>query len=256
MNEKETELYAVEELEDRLIAEAIKYFNYNYDLVDEEDYEEIGNYWDAIIGGKMLDKFVRNLHSKLEQLDQDHALKYLSISLNQFNSHSPEIRIEQLKNRFWIVLYAQYPPKDEAPKKKIDDFTSNYLNEVFSYYSKYFENYKEALIRLTDEFKSGLYTRLNSNNIKLAKIETSLSVDELAYLVRALIESNIITNKNKSDVYRTVCATFSSKQRVDIKEKSLSNKFTTPGFKAMDRWLELFSKLMTFTRTEKNSKTK
>lgn len=74
----------------------------------------------------------------------------------------------------------------------------------------------------------------------LPKVRTTLTVPELAYLFRALVDAKIITPRNKTDLFKGIAAVFSSKKGIDISSNSLKNKFDTPEPKAMEFWQEKF----------------
>jgi len=60
------------------------------------------------------------------------------------------------------------------------------------------------------------------------KIETSLSVAELGYFVRILLDNKILLPKHKTEVSRLFAAIFSTKKQDNISFESLRNNCNVP----------------------------
>ena len=72
--------------------------------------------------------------------------------------------------------------------------------------------------------------------VDLPKIQTSLTVAEIGYLLRTLEEEGILQPKNKTDLSRVFSAVFSSKKKDDITFDGLHKEFKTPKNKAVEFW--------------------
>ena len=69
---------------------------------------------------------------------------------------------------------------------------------------------------------------MKSNNEKKIKLQLDLSVSELAYIVRILIELGIVKNKSKAEVYSWCCENIATKKAEDISFNALKNKCNVP----------------------------
>lgn len=72
--------------------------------------------------------------------------------------------------------------------------------------------------------------------VDLPKIQTSLTVAEIGYLLRTLEEEGILQPKNKTDLSRVFSAVLSSKKKDDITFDGLHKEFKTPKNKAVEFW--------------------
>jgi hypothetical protein len=83
------------------------------------------------------------------------------------------------------------------------------------------------------------------------KIKTVLTVDQLAYLFKALRDTNIIIETNNSVIISWLSEAFESKIQSQISERSLNNKFYTPTHEASEFWQDQFQKLLDYTKGKK-----
>jgi hypothetical protein len=79
------------------------------------------------------------------------------------------------------------------------------------------------------------FTKIMDGEIK--KLETNLSVPQLALLFRILKEINIIQNENITEMCKTIAGTYATLKKSEISAGSLKNHFDTPEEKALDFWL-------------------
>lgn len=87
----------------------------------------------------------------------------------------------------------------------------------------------------------GIYLNLHIDfsklkGVDLPKIQTSLTVAEIGYLLRTLEEEGILQPKNKTDLSRVFSAVLSSKKKDDITFDGLHKEFKTPKNKAVEFW--------------------
>lgn len=79
--------------------------------------------------------------------------------------------------------------------------------------------------------------------VDLPKIQTSLTVAEIGYLLRTLEEEGILQPKNKTDLSRAFSGILSSKKKDDITFDGLHKEFKTPKNKAVSFWEDKFYNL-------------
>src|SRR5690606_14376352 len=90
---------------------------------------------------------------------------------------------------------------------------TTWLEEEISYLSK--------RIRV----ESGQPDLFSSRSRSNVKIETALSVAQLAYLFKLLSDVGVISHRNQSDVIRLLADNFQTSKCKDISLDSLRNKF-------------------------------
>lgn len=94
-----------------------------------------------------------------------------------------------------------------------------------------------------ESFQKDLAENPNNNNIE--KIKTNLSVHDLAFLFKCLVEKDIINapKGEQAALFRTLSKTFSSKRQENISNASLKNKYDIPDQKAVQYVWQLFGEL-------------
>ena len=82
------------------------------------------------------------------------------------------------------------------------------------------------------------------------KLETNMSVPELAYFFKVLMEAGIITVTNKTDLFKFIANNFTTKQTSDISWKSIKNCFDSPPRRAIESWNSQFIRMSRITKNE------
>lgn len=108
---------------------------------------------------------------------------------------------------------------------------------------------KSSLIRKLDDWfteQINFYKANFSINISqlqptnIGKIQTNLSVKELAFLFKMLCVEKIIIPENQTELFKFIAANFSTKGKDDLSWKSVKNNFLSSDFKTADDWIEKF----------------
>lgn len=84
---------------------------------------------------------------------------------------------------------------------------------------------------------------MEKNNEKKVKLQLEISVSELAYLVRLLKESGIITNKSKSEIYSWCVENIQTKKADKISFNALKNKSNIPHNSAIVKVCKLMKQI-------------
>jgi hypothetical protein len=143
---------------------------------------------------------------------------YLVIDIKEKTNSSHPLP-EQLKNLYYhLKLLNQLPVipglafRRELPpiKKQV----ATWISEELLYQDK-----QKELMVLADEKQEE-----QSNE---EKIQTTLSVAHLSLVVKLLLESKMISNKNPSELMRLVARNFKTDRNDDISENSIRNKYYT-----------------------------
>ncbi|WP_156832009.1 hypothetical protein [Kaistella palustris] len=243
-------MFLVEDLEDKIIDAATKYYINFTNEVEEFDPQ----YFAKLLEGPQLHDFVQTTFEKIQHLNNQEINKYLTVSLSQFKTHQPDRRYDFLKKLFFQKYWI--PNDMEEHYIRMPEHQSKYFDHVFYYYDKYFHLYHEAADQVLQDFKKGYlgsfadFALPNTVQPK-QKLKTNLSVKELAYLFRVLYDEEIIDSKHKTDIFNFIAENFSSKQKEDISANSIKNAFDTPDFNTVDFWQEKFTHFMQKARKDK-----
>jgi hypothetical protein len=150
---------------------------------------------------------------------------------NNFNSH---YLFEYLKSMIINQIIEEFNPFQQ------EDILNNHL-QIYNnipvrkgYLFKF--DYPEIKTLLVDWLKNELkkcrkkqenFNPQQTNIMKqdAIKIETTLSVGQIAYLFKLLVENNIISNKTNSNIIHFISENFTTKKSESISFSSLSNKF-------------------------------
>ncbi|WP_372772354.1 hypothetical protein [Mangrovibacterium sp.] len=244
----------VEEFEMRFIEEAAEHLK----KMEEKSstYKFHPNHIDVFMKGRLLNEMTKKTLFRMKSMTSEEIRQYLTASSEQFISHMPWPRVEIVRELFWEKFW--HPKTPPTSFSEMGRMHHNYFLKSFHSYWRYYRNFKEALDIIAQDFENGfIETAENrkSEEVPKFKLNTSLSVAELAYLFKALHEYGIIESKTKTDIYRFVCENFSSKQKDTIQEKSFANKFINPEFNAIDRWQEIFYNLGAIAKKNKEKQT-
>jgi hypothetical protein len=119
------------------------------------------------------------------------------------------------------------------------------------------KQYCQYLTQTNRKFGSTLFTTELSDSIKdwileneskvsapaSRKIKTYLTVDQLAFLFRALVDNGHLSDENKNTIIAWACENFESKMKTEISKNSFDQKFYAPTDDALDFWVDNFDKL-------------
>lgn len=188
-NDEPTDVFIVEELEKRLAIEAVEY---KRKLDDEwEKYTFDPMYFDNFISGDLYNEFLKSLYERIKPLNDFEINKYLTLSVNQFKTHTPEKRAEAFKrlyhDTYWFPNYMEY---------KEETYLSKYAMHVWKHYANHFTLFKEATINALKDFKSGITSTTKKPSKELKKDFNSLipQTNKQDYIVRLLEDLSITLN--------------------------------------------------------------
>lgn len=88
--------------------------------------------------------------------------------------------------------------------------------------------------------------------IEVNKLNVSLSVAQLAYLFRVLLEMGHIRNKKLSDVMRFICANVSTPKAEDISFDSLKAKYYNVDYSTKEYILQLLLDQLNYIKKDLN----
>ena len=130
------------------------------------------NYFNEFIPGELLSEFNLQLHNHIRPLNNHEINKYLTVSIQQFRTQTPEKRknvfCEIYHDVYWYPNYMKYTGSTER---------DNYVLHVWKNYSNHFHLFQEAVQNVYDIFKASLtvgnshilYNNLSENSGKQNK---------------------------------------------------------------------------------------
>lgn len=188
-NDEPVDVFIVEELEKRLAIEAVEY---KRKLDDEwEKYTFDPMYFDNFISGNLYNEFLKSLYERIKPLNDFEINKYLTLSVNQFKTHTPEKRAEAFKrlyyDTYWFPNYMEY---------KEESYMSKYAMHVWKHYANHFEVFKEATINALNDFKSGITSTTKTTVKELKKDFSTLipQTNKQDYVLQLLEDLSITLN--------------------------------------------------------------
>lgn len=148
-NEVNEEVLLVEELEKRLAIEAVEYRRNCDD--HWETYTFDPTYFDTYISGDLYNEFFKSIYEKIKPLNDFEINKYLTLSVNQFKTHTPTKRAEAFKRIYHETYW--HPNKVGY---KANEYDNKYVMHVWKHYTNHFHLFKEATESVLQDFKNGL----------------------------------------------------------------------------------------------------
>ncbi|CAM1348439.1 hypothetical protein [Tenacibaculum crassostreae] len=187
-NDEPVYLFIVEELEKRLAIEAVEY---KRKLDDEwEKYTFDPMYFDNFISGNLYNEFLKSLYERIKPLNDFEINKYLTLSVNQFKTHTPEKRAEAFKRlyygTYWFPNYMEY---------KEESYMSKYAMHVWKHYESHFNKYKEATENILQDFKNGLIGSGKKEIIEKPKTVSKSKYHSFTYINNLTGQSNLTALK-------------------------------------------------------------
>ena len=202
------DLLLVEELEKRVAIEAVEYRKNCDDYWETYTFDP--TYFDTFISGNLYNVFLNAIYERIKPLNDFEINKYLTLSVNQFKTHTPEKRAEAFKriyhDTYWHPNYMEYNP---------NQYENKYPVHVWKHYANHFHLFKEASENILQDFKKGLIgssrkqeviekpktkpkSKHNSFTYKKWRFEST----NLTYLKESLIDKKLIASDTELKHFR------------------------------------------------------
>ncbi len=202
------DLLLVEELEKRVAIEAAEYKKNCDDYWETYTFDP--TYFDTFISGELYTIFLNAIYERIKPLNDFEINKYLTLSLNQFNTHTPTKRAEEFKriyhNTYWFPNYMEYNP---------NQYENKYPVHVWKHYANHFHLFKEASENILQDFKKGLIgsgrkqeviakpkTKLKSKHNSFTYKKWRFESTNLTYLKESLIDKKLIASDTELKHFR------------------------------------------------------
>ena len=168
------EIFIVEELENRLAIEAVEYKRKIDNLWETHKFDP--NYFGNFISGPLLNEFSKSIYERIRPLNNQEINRYLSLSLQQFKTHTPPKRhkafLLNYHNTYW------YP---NVMEHKENEYDSKYATHVWKHYTNHFQTFKEAIQKVYDDFKAGLTGTSETIKPTIAEDNLRIFLKDLEY---------------------------------------------------------------------------
>ncbi|MDD2306834.1 MAG: hypothetical protein PHP53_19185 [Prolixibacteraceae bacterium] len=143
------EILIVEELENRLAIEAVDYRHKCDELWEQYKFDP--NYFNTFISGPLHDEFVKSVYDRIRPLNNMEINRYLSLSLQQFKTHTPAKRhkafLQNYFQTYWFPNVMEY---------KAESYMDLYATHVWKHYTNHFNLFRDSFQNIYDQFKTGL----------------------------------------------------------------------------------------------------
>lgn len=143
------EIFLVEELENRLAIEAVQYMHKVDELWETNKFEP--TYFDTYITGPLYGEFIQAIYDRIKPLNSHEANRFLTLSVAQFKTHTPERREKDFILNYWHTKW--YP---NAMDDDVSEHDEKYAKHVWRHYTNHFHLYKDAAEKGLEDFKAGL----------------------------------------------------------------------------------------------------
>ena len=153
-----------------------------------------------------------------QNFNSPHFFVYMTIQItsemdNEYNPINQKIALEGFTRKFSSAV----PGKNLEYRvgfPNIAELITNWINREIKY-----------CLKRQKQFNPEQTVLIGSDPVSAKKIETSLSVPQLACLLKMLNKSGIITNPVKTELLEAVSKSFKTKKTENIALESLHNKF-------------------------------
>jgi hypothetical protein len=143
------DILIVEELENRIALEAVEYRRECDDNWENIKFDP--TYFDTFISVTLLNEFVKSLYDRIRPLNNQEINRYLSLSLQQFKTHTPPKR-----HKAFLLNYFHTYWFPNAMEYKNEEYMDKYATHVWKHYANHFSIFKEATAKIYSDFKAGL----------------------------------------------------------------------------------------------------
>lgn len=161
-----SKIYLVEELEYMFCIAAVDYFYFRLRHPISKSYHP--KYMRKMLQGPIKEIFINRMHAILAPLTKEMQLFYLECSYNQFTSYAPDLRQQDLYDKFWATFNFPKPPPTA-----VKDGYIKFIDEIFEEYHFDFWDYsqivQDALVQFSFENPetSKLFIQMNQALINM-----------------------------------------------------------------------------------------
>lgn len=183
-------------------------------------------------------EFLKNINVYRSSIDQ-WLEKYETTEIEIFDP-SPFISSELNK-----VLISDVPKFHDAFEEGFNGDTEAIQHDFYNYH--YGETLFEALTFIND--KAGRGDSAEKTSLR-KKIRSELTVGQLAYFFKLMMDEKLISFKAKTEVYNFIADNFDTSRQGDISSDSVKNKMDSPNPKDMDLVKEKLLHMLQFLKKD------
>lgn len=178
--------------------------------------------------GEILDEWIFHLKKQksLNKISGDYIqsiIEEFSIALSTFE----QIKLRSVEFQFQpeAQIYFMEGP-GAVISRSIESIEEEYFQDIYKTSQLKYDFTIKAISELNKIISLGISS--NTETKSVVKLETSLSVSDIALLFRLLDEAKIINYKHKTEIYRYIASTMKTSKQDNISEASIKNKFLSP----------------------------
>lgn len=194
-NDINEEILLAEELEKRLAIEAVEYRKNCDDHWETYNFDP--KYFDTYISGALYNVFLKSIYEKIKPLNDFEINKYLTLSVNQFKTHTPVKRAEAFKriyhDTYWHPNQMVY---------NANEYDNKYVMHVWKHYTNHFQLFKDATENMLQDFKNGLISNRKKNEMndmhsesKKTHLNTLTQVGQVNHSTKDIVDKIASINK-------------------------------------------------------------
>lgn len=142
------------------------------------------NFFNDFIPGELLSEFNIALHEHIKPLNNQEINRYLTTSINQFKTHTPDKRKDVFCEIYHDIYW--YPNNMKYTGSSARD---NYVLHVWKLFSNYFQLFQEATQNTYDIFKASL-TNGSANSINNNNLDDNTKKGNKAELLKSNLYEN------------------------------------------------------------------
>lgn len=142
------EIFLVEELENRLAIEAVRY---KHKIDEEWETNRFDpSYFDNFITGSLYAEFIQALYDRVKPLNSHEANRFLTLSVAQFKTHTPEKRFKDFVLNYWHTKWFPNLMSDDVADEDV-----KYATHIWNHYTNHFHLFSTSIDKAVEDFKAG-----------------------------------------------------------------------------------------------------
>ena len=184
LNSNEVEKFLVEELESLFATEVVLYSEKLFSEWDTTIFDPL--YYNRLLSGKVFWQFCKFIYKRVENLNKFEATRYFALSIAQFQSHTPESRLEAYSAKFHE---ANLLLNKEATS--ITNLSVATIKQSWFFYRHNFALYKSTVEYAFEEYKTGVLSIQPSTNNSLNNTNKQIHRENFMELYTMLLSNDI-----------------------------------------------------------------
>ncbi|MDN3551010.1 hypothetical protein [Mucilaginibacter aquaedulcis] len=189
------------------------------------------------------DELMENAHTPLQGLDN--WLEQYETSLWEAVDEHPFINTELNK-----ILASEPETFKESFEPEVNKFSALIRQNFYNYFYGYY--LEQALAFINEQDDRGQPSNTENQAISL-KLRSTLTVSQLSYLFKLLMDEGLFDYKHKAEVYKFIASGFETRKSSEISADSVKNHMDSPELKNIEVIHEKVLHLMQLIKKDKEN---